>query len=263
MTSFIVTKFYTKKKFGPKKYILFVVSFILYLTLSFFFHSRVYSKFHKKCIVELDLNGITKFYQLAVTIAINLESADAINRLVALLTHVKFHQKTINFKKEYTIQLFILLVFAKQQKFDTNSIVNQILLLLNGLVSILAHGKASRDIHQQNINVLLFTFQLICQYLEEHDRDDSNENYLKFVSGDVYKILLTNLRGDEKILIYDHISHLLGIFCNHNFDCWSESNFSTVYESLREGLEHSWNQQLAVKNLMNIFALLTMLAMKW
>ena len=240
------------------------------LPFTFFFSSfRVYSKFHKKCIADLDLSGVTKFYQLAATIAITLESADVINRLVALLSHVKFHPKVIIFKKEYMMQLFVLLVFSKQQKFDTNAILNQILILLKGLVTILVHEKAPRDIRQQSLSVLSFTFQLVCQYLRENygqsDGDDSVETHLKFISRDIYKTLLTNLQSDEKTLIYDHISQLLSIYCDHNSK-WSESDFSTAYESLREGLEHSWNQQFqsqAVTNLINIYALLTMLAMKW
>ena len=167
------------------------------------------------------------------------------------------------------MQLFVLLVYAKQQKFDTDSIINQIMTLLKGSVSILIHEKAPKDICQQSLSILSSIFQLIRQYLGENfgqgDGDDNTKIHLKFISGDIYKTLLTNLQGDEKTLIYDHISHLLAIFCNNNSK-WSELDFNTVYESLHEGLEISWNQQFqsqSVTNLMNIFALLTMLAMKW
>ena len=167
------------------------------------------------------------------------------------------------------MQLFVLLVYAKQQKFDTDSIINQIMTLLKGSVSILIHEKAPKDICQQSLSILSSIFQLIRQYLGENfgqgDGDDNTKIHLKFISGDIYKTLLTKLQGDEKALIYDHISHLLAIFCN-NTSKWSELDFNTVYESLHEGLEISWNQQFqsqSVTNLMNIFALLTMLAMKW
>ena len=167
------------------------------------------------------------------------------------------------------MQHFVLLLFAKQQKFDSNFIVNQILELLKGLVSIFVHEKVSRDVRQQTLSVLSYSFQLVCQYLGENyshgDEGDEIESNLQLISGDIYRNLLVKVSSDEKTFLYDHISQLLAIFANDNFYGWSESNFSTVYESLREGLEHSWNQQCqtqAAVNLMNIFALLTMLAMK-
>lgn len=188
------------------------------------------------------------------------------------------------------MQHFVLLLFAKQCKFDTNivgAVTNQIVELLKGTASIFNfQRKLPRETRQQMLSVLSFGFQLVRQYLLENCHDcgvtstTSNStgvvvatgagagasdaktadaaSELLFLNGDIYKPLLLKLTPDEKNSVFDHIAQMLGILVDNNYveectnKCWTDSTFKTVYEGFREGLEHCWNQQCQTQDVGNL-----------
>ncbi|XP_066928610.1 protein MMS22-like [Clytia hemisphaerica] len=225
---------------------------------------RVYSKFHKKCIADLDLQGIENLFQLLLVIGLGCNTIDVMMRIPTLLNHSDFQQKSIAFKKQYLTQHFILLMIYKERSMEIKTLVNRILVLFKNLIVGTSHQKCSKEQYQQNLNILSFYFELVQQYYDENCY--IQEADLILLNTNIYNTLLRTLPEHHSITLYNHIARVILVFVQ-SYDSIKEKAFTVLYETFHDQLYNTLsclnqqNQQVVGK-FMDIFASLTMLALK-
>ena len=199
-----------------------------------------------------------------MVIGLNCNTTDVLLRIPTLLNHSDFQQKSTAFKKQYITQHFILLMIYKERSIEIKTLDNRILILFKNLVVSTLHQKSSKEQYQQNLNTLSFYFQLVQQYFDENCY--IHEDDLMLLSTDLYKTLLKTLPDHHSFPLYNHIARTILVFVQ-GYDSIKEKAFTVLYQTFNDQLHHTFssqnhqNQQL-VSKFMDIFASLTMLALK-
>lgn len=228
-----------------------------------FFFTRVYSRFHKKSIPDLDQEGINKLCQLLMVIAINVEKSDVLTRLFNLLGLISFNQKTLIFKKNYIFHYFTLLALLRSTKVDTTAVYSRLSDIFKAISTSITHQKANKQ-HQQSVNLLMFYFQQVQQFFEE-SWSDLEEKDLLLICSDVYKNVLRTIPDVHKNTLYKHLDQLVLVFITHNHSQrMKQAAFQKFHDSFPEPLLNLLlNQGIAhVDKLMEIVANLTVLAIQ-
>lgn len=240
---------------------------------------RIYNKFHKRRLMELNQYGLHRFTTLFITLAMTLEDIDIIPKMITLLATRTFTNNTTggaNHKQQASSQIIgcrnqviycnfmVLHLCAKQgtSKNDSmNNVVNCIVQRFHEAAEQLVTNRRNKELFQVNMDFIQYILKCIERFFEDIKR---KEEGLALICPAYRQLLRYAADFQNNSILLLHVNRLVSLFANDDgFSKDSRSKALSLFNELfYDPLEQIYSSAPNEK-VTDVFASLTVLSIEW
>lgn len=166
---------------------------------------RIYSKFHRRRMEELNADGFDKFNSLFTALIYTLRSEELATKMSTLLSFIQFNEKSVSIKKKIMRSQFIALFLCLHLDLNAEIVIANITTIFDNLVDNLLQKNQNAKSQQE-------AWELVCCYLDTvemcYDYEKTKASQAGLIS-EAYSKLLINTFKLQRKKVFSHINNML------------------------------------------------------